>query len=88
MPWSELSGFKLLPFCFHLPKVSLESGESETKCTFKLFFLLFISGQSPLYKMLLYILYQKKAPIEQSIKACNEWGSAAGKTIADVLDEQ
>lgn len=38
--------------------------------------------------MLLYILYQKKAPIEQSIKACNEWGSAAGKTIADVLDEQ
>lgn len=38
--------------------------------------------------MLLYILYQKKKPIEPSIKACNEWGSAAGKTIADVLDEQ
>lgn len=51
------------------------------------YFLLFISGQSPLCKTLLYILYQKK-PIEESIKACNEWGSAAGKTIADVLDEQ
>jgi len=35
------------------------------------YFLLFISGQSPLCKMLLYILYQKN-PIEQSIKACNE----------------
>lgn len=34
VPWSELSGFELLPFCFHLPKVSLENGDSETKCTF------------------------------------------------------
>lgn len=50
-------------------------------------FLLFISVQIPLCKTLLYSLYQKK-PIEQSIKKYNEWGSAAGKTIADVLDEQ
>lgn len=34
VPWSELSGSKPLPFCFNLPKVSLENGESETKCTF------------------------------------------------------
>lgn len=31
VPWSELSGFRPLPFCFHLPNVSLENGESETK---------------------------------------------------------
>lgn len=46
--WSELSGFKLLPFCFHLPSITLENGEIETKCTFKLFFIIHIRAKSTL----------------------------------------